>query len=262
MNHFKEQPVSEAAEPSTPHAGRMYDYVIGGTHNFQVDRIAAEQFVKLVPSVPLAAQQNRSFLKVAAEWWRRDGIDRVLDLGSGLPTRGHLNEYMPEAQILYTDRDALTVGYGRKILNGHDGHEYLELDVSHTESLGAAVSQEFGDNPRLGIGFIGLSYFFSDEAIRELARTLYSLSAPDSVLAMTLLYATDEETAASLAAEYARVIKSDLYLRAPDELPVLLAPWEVVSSRQVQRYAREGDSLTAEPQDGGLEMHGVFAIHR
>jgi len=145
--------VSEAAEPSTPHAGRMYDYVIGGTHNFQVDRIAAEQFVKLVPSVPLAAQQNRSFLKVAAEWWRRDGIDRVLDLGSGLPTRGHLNEY-------------------------------------------------------------------------------------------------------------ARVIKSDLYLRAPDELPVLLAPWEVVSSRQVQRYAREGDSLTAEPQDGGLEMHGVFAIHR
>jgi O-methyltransferase involved in polyketide biosynthesis len=240
----------------------MYDYVIGGTHNFGVDRIAAEQFVKLVPSVPLAAQQNRHFLKIAAERWRRDGIDHVLDLGSGLPTRGHLNEYMPEAQVLFTDRDTLTVGYGQEILSGHKGHEYLELDVSQTDGLENAVRQAFGNDPRLGIGFVGLSYFFSDEEVRELARTLFSLSAPDSVLAMTLLYAPSEEIAASLVAEYARVIKSDLHLRAPDELPALLAPWIVVSSRQVQHYARESDVLPAEPQDGGLEMHGLFAIRR
>ena len=254
--------MEEASEPSTPHAGRMYDYVIGGTHNFQVDRIAAEQFVKLVPSVPLAARQNRGFLKVAAERWRRDGIDHVLDLGSGLPTRGHLNEFMPEAQILFTDRDALTVEYGQEILGVHKGHEYLQLDVSHTDSLETAVRQAFGDDPRLGIGFVGLSYFFSDEEVRELARKLSSLSAPDSVLAMTLLYAPNEETAANLVAEYTRVIKANLHLRAPDQLPALLAPWEVISSRQVQHYARESDSSPDEPQDGGLEMHGLFAIHR
>jgi O-methyltransferase involved in polyketide biosynthesis len=218
--------------------------------------------VKLVPSVPLAAQQNRKFLKVAAERWRRDGIDHVLDLGSGLPTRGHLNEYLPVAHILFTDRDALTVEYGQEILSGQNGHEYLELDVSHTDSLETAVRRAFGDSPRLGIGFVGLSYFFSDEEVRALARTLHSLTAPGSLLAMTLLYAPSEETAASLVAEYARVIKSTLHLRAPDELPALLAPWEVVSSRQVQHYAREGDSATADPQDGGLEMHGLFAAHR
>jgi hypothetical protein len=76
------------------------------------------------------------------------------------------------------------------------------------------------------------------------------------------LYAPSEETAANLVAEYASVIKSNLHLRAPEELPVLLAPWEVISSRQVQHYARENDSLPDEPQDGGLEMHGLFAIHR
>ena len=252
----------EDAEPSTPHAGRMYDYVIGGTHNYEVDRIAAEQFVKLVPSVPLAAQQNRNFLKVAAERWRRDGIDQVLDLGSGLPTRGHLNEYLPEARILFTDRDALTVEYGQEILSGHDGHKYLELDVSHTANLEAAVRQAFGEEPCLGIGFVGLSYFFSDEEVRELARTLYSLTAADSVLAMTFLYTPNEETAASLVAEYARVIKSTLDLRAPDELPDLLAPWDVVSSRPVPHYARDSDALLAESPDGGLEMHGLFAVHR
>lgn len=252
----------EEAEPSTPHAGRMYDYVIGGTRNFQVDRIAAEQFVKLVPSVPLAAQQNRRFLKVAAERRRRDGIDHVLDLGSGLPTRGHLNEYLPQAQILFTDRDSLTVEYGQEILSGRPGHEYLGLDVSHTDVLEAAAREAFGDDPRLGIGFVGLSYFFSDEEVRELARALHSLSAPGSVLAMTFLYAPNEETAASLVAEYARVIKSNLDLRAPDQLPALLAPWDVVSSRPVLHYAGDSDSSPAEPPDGGLEMHGLFAVHR
>ena len=79
---------------------------------------------------------------------------------------------------------------------------------------------------------------------------------------MTLLYAPNEETAANLVAEYTRVIKANLHLRAPDQLPALLAPWEVISSRQVQHYARESDSSPDEPQDGGLEMHGLFAIHR
>jgi hypothetical protein len=96
------------------------------------------------------------------------------------------------------------VEYGREILSGHHGHEYLELDVSQADDLDAAVSRAFGEDPLLGIGFVGLSYFFSDEEVRELARTLYSLSAPDSVLAMTFLYTPNEETAASLVAEYAR----------------------------------------------------------
>jgi O-methyltransferase involved in polyketide biosynthesis len=239
----------------------MYDYVIGGTHNFPVDRSAAEQFVKLVPSVPPAARQNRIFLRVAAERWRGDGLDQVLDLGSGLPTRGHLNDYLPDAQILFTDRDALTVEYGREILEGHQRHEYLELDVSRTDLLVSAVRQSFGEHPRLGIGFVGLSYFFSDDEVRTLAQTLYSLSAPGSVLATTFLYAPNRETAARLVAEYARVITSDLYLRSPDELPALLAPWDVVASRQVQHYATDIDSLPAEPQDGGLEMHGLLASH-
>jgi hypothetical protein len=79
---------------------------------------------------------------------------------------------------------------------------------------------------------------------------------------MTFLYTPNEETAASLVAEYARVIKSHLDLRAPDELRALLGPWDVVNSRPVPHYARESDSLPAEPPDGGLEMHGRFAVHR
>src|SRR5690242_18141773 len=38
-------------EASRPHPGRMYDYIIGGTYNYEVDRLAADEFVKLVPSI-------------------------------------------------------------------------------------------------------------------------------------------------------------------------------------------------------------------
>jgi hypothetical protein len=59
------------------------------------------------------------------------------------------------------------VEYGREILSGHHGHEYLELDVSQADDLDAAVSRAFGEDPLLGIGFVGLSYFFSDEEVRD-----------------------------------------------------------------------------------------------
>jgi len=54
--------------------------------------------VKLVPSIPVAARLNRTFLKVAAARWDVENISHIVDLGSRLPTKGHLNDYMPEAQ--------------------------------------------------------------------------------------------------------------------------------------------------------------------
>jgi len=37
------------ADPSKPSSGRMYDYYLGGSHNFEVDRQAADQILKLFP---------------------------------------------------------------------------------------------------------------------------------------------------------------------------------------------------------------------
>ena len=76
-----------ATEASKPHPGRMYDYILGGTYNYEVDRAAADQFVKLVPSIPVAARLNRTFLKVAAARWDVENISHIIDLGSGLPPR-------------------------------------------------------------------------------------------------------------------------------------------------------------------------------
>jgi S-adenosyl methyltransferase len=42
-----------------PSAARMYDYFLGGSHNFQVDREMAGQVLAAVPDFPATARANR-----------------------------------------------------------------------------------------------------------------------------------------------------------------------------------------------------------
>src|SRR5690349_24666417 len=52
----------EGADLTRPSAARMYDYYLGGAHNFAVDRELAGQVLALFPDGQLIAQANRAFL--------------------------------------------------------------------------------------------------------------------------------------------------------------------------------------------------------
>ena len=43
-------------------AARIYDYMLGGTHNFPADQEAARQLMAQFPVVPLAVRANRATL--------------------------------------------------------------------------------------------------------------------------------------------------------------------------------------------------------
>src|SRR5581483_148974 len=75
-----------------PSVARMYDYYLGGHHNFPVDRAAAEQIMTLHPETPLMAQANRAFLRRAVTFLVAQGITQFLDIGSGIPTVGNVHE--------------------------------------------------------------------------------------------------------------------------------------------------------------------------
>ena len=52
-------PQDNIVDASKPSPGRMYDYYLGGNHNFEVDRQAAEQVLKIMPFVPKASRLQR-----------------------------------------------------------------------------------------------------------------------------------------------------------------------------------------------------------
>src|SRR5262245_9010654 len=75
-----------------PRSARIYDALLGGSHNFAADREAAR---KLLAALPYAAEMcriNRAFLGRAVEHMVAAGVRQFLDIGSGIPTVGNVHE--------------------------------------------------------------------------------------------------------------------------------------------------------------------------
>src|SRR5580698_7206715 len=66
--------VPPGVDPSVPSPARLYNYYLGGTSNFAVDRDAAEQMRKLMPELSDAAWANRAFHQRAARWMAARGV--------------------------------------------------------------------------------------------------------------------------------------------------------------------------------------------
>ncbi|MFJ6196696.1 SAM-dependent methyltransferase [Micromonospora sp. NPDC092111] len=103
-----------------PNVARMYDYFLGGCHNFAADRAAAEQVLRIFPDTGVAAQANRHFLRRAVRHAAELGVRQFLDVGAGLPTQGNVHEIVrqvaPDSTVVYVDYDEVAVAYARRLL--------------------------------------------------------------------------------------------------------------------------------------------------
>ena len=82
-------------DTTKPCPARIYDYWLGGTHNFPVDRAVGKQMEKSLPFVMQALNLNRWFVEHAGKTMTKQGIANFLDLGAGLPTEGALHTTVP-----------------------------------------------------------------------------------------------------------------------------------------------------------------------
>jgi S-adenosyl methyltransferase len=115
-----------------PNAARMYDYYLGGSHNFAVDRELAGKVLEAWPDMPRAAQANRAFLRRAVRFLADQGVRQFLDIGSGIPTVGNVHEVAqaaaPDARVVYVDTDPVAVAHSRAILAGDQQTAVVEAD--------------------------------------------------------------------------------------------------------------------------------------
>ncbi|MEU5687217.1 SAM-dependent methyltransferase [Streptomyces venezuelae] len=107
---------------SMPSVSRIYDYYLGGSHNFEVDREAARRAMEFMPGLPKIMQANRAFMRRAVHHAVREGVTQFLDIGSGIPTFGNVHEVAqqasPEAAVVYVDHDPVAVAHSRAVLEG------------------------------------------------------------------------------------------------------------------------------------------------
>jgi len=105
----------QAGEPSI---ACVYDYLLGGAHNFAADQEAARQFLARWPDAPVTMRANRAFLgRVVRYLAGQAGVRQFLDIGSGIPTMGNVHEIAQqvaqEARVVYVDNDAVAVQHSR-----------------------------------------------------------------------------------------------------------------------------------------------------
>ncbi|MEV6305170.1 SAM-dependent methyltransferase [Actinoplanes sp. NPDC051861] len=179
-------------EPSVPHTARIWNYLLGGTDNFAVDRAVAEQVLIGQPALAENARLSRAFLTRVVRYLAGEaGIRQFLDIGAGLPTADNTHEVAqavaPDSRIVYVDNDPLVVTQGRALLTSHPDGVTAYVDASlHDMDL---VLREAGrtldfDEP-VAVLFMGvLGHVEDDTAAQNLARAAMAPMPPGSYLAI------------------------------------------------------------------------------
>jgi len=129
----------EGIDFSRPSIARSNDYILGGSHNFAVDREFARELLTALPDFPLIARANRAFLQRAVRFMVDAGITQFLDIGSGIPAAGNVHEtaqkLVPDARVVYVDIDPVAVAHGRQILAGNDHATMIQEDLRRPAAI-------------------------------------------------------------------------------------------------------------------------------
>jgi hypothetical protein len=193
-----------------PNPARMYDYFLGGHHNFAADRAAGERVRAVYPDVMHAAQANRAFLRRVVRFMRAQGIDQFLDLGSGIPTAGNVHEVAqqdhPAARVVYVDMEPVAVIHSTTILEGNANATIIEADARQPEQIFAHPTvQHFLDFTRpVGVLMLALLHFIvDDQAAQALVQRYRAALASGSYIAIS--HASLEEVPPAVVTQFEQV---------------------------------------------------------
>jgi len=220
-------PVLTAADIAQPSVARIYDYWLGGTNNFAVDREVAERAAAAMPTLRAAIWANRAFLRRVVQHMVQLGITQFLDLGSGVPTVGNVHEIAqdadPECRVVYVDNDPVAVAHGQKLLADNPQATVVAADLRRAQSvLADPQTQALLDLDRpIGVLMIAVLHFVPDDAHPETIVASYrDAMAPGSYLALSHA-ATDlahPHEQAGMVSDYVRAVNVPFITREPEQL--------------------------------------------
>lgn len=220
-----------------PSASRIYDYFLGGSHNFEVDREAADAVLRAMPGARAISQANRAVMHRAIRHALDRGITQFLDIGSGIPTFGSSHEVaqatVPGARVVYVDNDPVAVAHSRAVLDGVENATIAAADLRDPESvLEHPESRRLLDFDRpIALLLVAVVHFLSDEDDPAgIIAALRDALAPGSLLVIT--HATLDHgptpTGQRVAQDVYRRTSTPLIMRSAAELEPFFAGFDIV----------------------------------
>jgi SAM-dependent methyltransferase len=215
---------------------RVYDYWLGGSHNFLTDQDLARAIAAVEPNARAIARANRAFLGRAVRFLAAAGIRQFLDIGSGIPTEGNVHEVAQradsQAHVVYADTDPVAVAHSKALLAGNANAAIIEADLREPEKIltHPTVGKLIDFSQPTGLLLVSVLPFISDAADPwRIVATLRDALAPGSYL--VLAHATDaSRPAVAQAAEkvYNGSVSAQARMRSGEEILRFFDGFELV----------------------------------
>lgn len=199
--------------PERPSAARMYDYFLGGYHNFAIDRKMAEAASGAYPDLPLVLRANRAFLRRSVTFLSEQGIDQFLDLGSGIPTVGSVHQVAqalnPQAHVVYVDIDPIAVSHGKTLLKDNPTATVVGADLHQPDAILAHpdVRLHLDFARPVAVLMVAVIHFFLDDMEAERVVQVFREAMPAGsylVMSHAGIEAVEQDMRAQAEAIYAR----------------------------------------------------------
>lgn len=211
----------------TPPTAQLYDYYLGGRHNFASDRELAHRIYEVLPETPALARENRAFLRRAVRHLLQLGVRQFVDIGCGMPIVGAVHEIAlerePACRVIYVDSEPITVSHGSYLLRDEPRAAVFQGDLRTPDGI------------------------LHDDRTRN----LLNLDQPIAVLMVAVLhFVGDDEHPARLLRDYHQLLRAQDYLVvshvSDDTLP------EVASAAELYRNSRNPAHLRSHAEIRGL----------
>jgi len=209
---------------AVPSVARVYDYYLGGSHNFESDRAFGDRAMAAMPGLRQLVRDNRDFLRRVVRHLCGQWISQFLDLGSGIPTVGNVHEVaraaLPAPRVVYVDHDPVAVAHGQALLAGAPGAAAVLGDVRDpTAVLHSPPRTGLLDPGRpIGVLMIALLHFvFDEDGPNDIIAGYLDAFAPGSHLAVTHARADASQGVRDAAKVYDRS-RSPVRLRTAAEV--------------------------------------------
>ncbi len=246
--------VPSSVDLDRPSAARMYDYYLGGSHNFAVDREAAKSVEQIFPGMSGAARANRSFLRRAVRYLLDQGVDQFLDLGSGIPTVGNVHEIAqqsnPAAQVVYVDVEPVAVAHSSALLADNPRATAIQADLRDPDTILDGVKELLDFTRPIGLLMVAVLHFVPDADNPHKAVARYREALPSgSYLAISHgslegIPQDGMDDSERIKAIYRRT-DSPLALRSHDEIADFFTGLDVVAPGVVPLPEWHSDSADA-----------------
>jgi hypothetical protein len=229
------------------HVARVYDWLLGGTANFKVDREAASRAYTAWPGgidgVRADAKAHRALLgRVVRRLVLEEGIRQFLDIGTGIPKQDNVHEVAqreaPEARVVYVDNDPIVLAHAHQLLRGtaEGATRYIFGELRQPAVILEAAARTLDFSRPVAVLLFGVLHFFPpDDDPAGIAGELLAPLAAGSYLALSHLAAdvSGDEMAETFGRLNALMAES-VVLRGREEVTGLFGGLELVEPGIVQ----------------------------